>query len=112
MTVETDAGTPPPWTAEDYQRRAWQHYARKEQVQAEADFRKALELNAGLIDSVYGLGMTLKAAGNFAGAKAPFEAVIKLIDEGVVKDEARGKILRALVNAQIAMLATASAGSP
>ena len=111
MTVERDAGAAPPRTAEDYQRRAWEHYARKEHVQAEADFRKALEMNASLIDSVYGLGMTLKAAGNFKDARAPFEAVIKLLDEGVVKDEARGKILRALVNAQISFLEKATAGS-
>jgi tetratricopeptide (TPR) repeat protein len=105
MTMETEAGTPPPQTAEDYERRAWLHYARKDRTQAEADFRKALGMNAGLVDSAYGLGMTLKAAGDFDQAKEPFQSVLKLLDEGAVKDGARAKILRALTRAQISFLA-------
>ena len=111
MTIETEAGITSPRTAEDYERRAWLHYARHDQPQAEADFRKALEMNASLVDSAYGLGMTLKAAGDIEKAQGAFQGVIGLLDEGGVKDEARAKILRALTMAQIKFLSRPAAES-
>ena len=106
MTIETEAGTPPPRTAEEYEHRAWLNYTRKDQTQAEADFKKALELNANLVDSAYGLAMTLKAAGEAERATGAFQRVIELLDEGHVKDTARAKILRALTQTQIAHLSS------
>jgi tetratricopeptide (TPR) repeat protein len=109
MTMEGKAGITPPQTAEDYERNAWLHYARHDQTQAEADFRKALEMNASLVDAAYGLGMTLKASGNHDQARGAFQGVIGLLDEGSVKDEARAKILRALTIAQLGFLTPAAA---
>jgi len=68
-----------PSTADDVQNSGMAYYARKDYSAAEADLKKALQLDNNHVDAYYSLGMVLKAAGKNEEAVAAFNQVINLI---------------------------------
>lgn len=68
-----------PQTAEEFAQRGWQNYSAKEFAKAEADYRRAIDLAPDNPDFLYGLGMTLAAAGKSQDATATFASVIQCL---------------------------------
>ncbi len=68
-----------PTTCDDYIKRGMAYYARKQYQEAEADLKKAISMNGDNIDSLYSLGMVLKAANRKDEAVAAFKQVISII---------------------------------
>jgi tetratricopeptide (TPR) repeat protein len=83
-----------PISALDYQRRGYAYYTIGKYNEAEADFRKAIEMDAKDVDSVYALGMTLKAAKRTQDSVKAFKQAISLIDSGVIQNQNRRDMLR------------------
>jgi tetratricopeptide (TPR) repeat protein len=79
-----------------YLRRGYAFYGVANYADAAEDFKKAIDLDATAVDAVYGLGMSLKAAGKNEESVASFKKAIALIDQGVVPDKSRARILRRL----------------
>ena len=103
--IELIAGAEPQ-TSEDYIERGWRHYSKKEFYRAEADFRKALEMNADPIDTLYALGMTLQASGRPPEAIQAFEKVIELLQTAAPADNARTLMLSRLSHGHINRMKT------
>lgn len=103
--VEPIAGAEPQ-TGEDYVERGWRHYSKKEFYRAEADFRKALDMNADTIDTLYALGMTLQASGRPPEAVQTFEKVIELLKDAPPTDNARALMLTRLSHGHINRMKT------
>jgi tetratricopeptide (TPR) repeat protein len=70
-----------PTTGDEYYQRGWTHYAKKEHQQADADFRKALELSPDHPDILYAMGLNLQASGRQEEAIPAFEKVIDLLKD-------------------------------
>jgi tetratricopeptide (TPR) repeat protein len=79
-----------------YLRRGYAFYGTSQYEEANEDFRRALDLDPTTVDAVYGLGMSLKALGKKEEAVAAFTKAIGLIDQGIVSDKSRARILRRL----------------
>jgi tetratricopeptide (TPR) repeat protein len=79
-----------------YLRRGYAFYGVQRFSDASEDFKKAIDLDPNAVDAVYALGMSLKAAGEKAAAASAFKDAISLIDQGVVTDKSRARILRRL----------------
>ena len=79
-----------------YLRRGYAFYGVSKYAEAAEDFNKAFDLDSTAVDAVYGLGMSLKAAGKKGEAVTAFKNAIALIDKGVVTDKPRARILRRL----------------
>jgi tetratricopeptide (TPR) repeat protein len=91
-----------PSTADDFVTQGWTNHVTGEHTHSEADFRKALELNAQSIEAYYGLAIALKTQNQFQPAIEAFEKVVELINADQMKDDpARASILRNLANTQI-----------
>lgn len=103
MTPEnaTPAGNNPS-TADDFVTRGWAEHVNGEHANAEASFRKALELNAQSVEAYYGLAIALKSQDQLQPAVLAFEKVIAEINADQLKDDpARAAMLRSLANTQI-----------
>jgi tetratricopeptide (TPR) repeat protein len=103
MTPEnaTPAGNNPS-TADDFVAQGWTNHVNGEHANSEANFRKALEINAQSIEAYYGLAMALKSQNQLQPAVEAFEKVAALINADQMKeDPARASILRNLANTQI-----------
>ena len=85
-----------PTDTASYIRRGYAFYESSKFDEAAQDFRKAFDLDSTSVDAVYGLGMSLKAAGKTDDAVTAFKSAIALIDKGVVADKSRARILRRL----------------
>jgi tetratricopeptide (TPR) repeat protein len=79
-----------------YLRRGYAYYGVKQYAEAVEDFKKALELDPNAVDAVYGQGMSLKASGKKEEAIAAFKNALALIDQGVIPDKSRARILHRL----------------
>ncbi len=95
-----------PTDAAAYLRRGYAYLGIGQYPQAAEDFRKALELDPASVDSVYALGMSLKADGKKEEATTAFLKAIALLDEGAVKDKSRARILRRLALGHVNEIAT------
>jgi tetratricopeptide (TPR) repeat protein len=79
-----------------YLRRGYAYYGVHQYADAVEDFRRALELDPNAVDAVYGQGMSLKASGKKEEAIAAFKKALALIDQGVIPDKSRARILHRL----------------
>lgn len=77
-----------PQTAEDFAERAWQNYSRRAYEQAQADFRRSLDLNPDNADVMYALGLCLAADGKSQEAISTFDDVIEYLSNRIT-DETR-----------------------
>ncbi len=93
MEQPTDPGS--------YILRGYAYYGTGRYAEAAEDFKRALDLDSTAVDAVYALGMCLKAAGKKEEAAAAFKKAIALIDQGVVADKSRARILRRLAKGHI-----------
>lgn len=87
---------PEPNSVDDYMRRGWAYHSRDKNDQAEADFRKALELDPDSVDANYVLGLVLKAKEKDEEAIEAFKVAINLINNGKVENLNRAEMLRRL----------------
>ncbi len=60
------------------------------------DFKKAIDLDEKNVDAMFALGMCLKASGKKEEAIASFKGAISALDQGVVSDKSRSRMLRRL----------------
>lgn len=77
-------------------RRGWAYHSRGRQQAAEADFRRALELDSESVDANYVLGLVLKAQSRDEDAVKYFQKTKQLLDEGKLEDKSRSEMLRRL----------------
>jgi tetratricopeptide (TPR) repeat protein len=68
-----------PSTVDEFQQRGMAFYARKEYSAAEDDLNKAILLSGSNIDSLYSLGMVLKAMNRKKDSVSAFKQVLDLI---------------------------------
>jgi len=95
--VKLDPGDMPvPGDFEGYMRRGWAFHTKGNQAEAEADFKKALTLNAESIEVNYALGLTKKADGQTDVAIEYFRKAMKLIEAGKVAEGTQQEMLRRL----------------
>jgi Tfp pilus assembly protein PilF len=91
-----------PSTADDFVAQGWTNHVNGEHAKSEANFRKALEIDAQSPEAYYGLAMALKSQNQLQPAVEAFEKVASLINaDQMTADPARGSILRTLANTQI-----------
>ena len=94
-----------PQTRDDFIRRAWTLHVRGEYEQAEADFRKAIEIDPDSVEGYYGLGMSLKIQRRVEDSIKAFEAALEKIKSGATtEDPARTAMLRHMSGVQIMLL--------
>jgi len=95
--VKLDPGDmPEPGDFEGYMRRGWAFHTKRNHAEAEADFKKALTLNAESIEANYALGLTKKADGQTEAAIEYFRKAMTLIEAGKVDDGTQQEMLRRL----------------
>lgn len=75
---------------------AWQAHARGDYGQAEKLFRQALAIETNSIETMYGLGIVLKAIGRAQEAIAQFEKIVHNIENQQWSDLNRARMLRRL----------------
>jgi tetratricopeptide (TPR) repeat protein len=92
---------PQPEDFDGYVRRGWVYHSNDQEEKAEADIKKALELNPKSIDANYTLGLIYKAQGRKEDAVQTFEKVQKLIEAGEESDTNRMEMLRRLATGHI-----------
>lgn len=80
----------------------WGHYGERRYDEAAAAFREALALEANNVDALYGLGLSLKEAGQGEAAVPYFVQVIKLAPPK--EPGARGKMLARLARGHINLI--------
>jgi len=76
-----------PTTAADFRKRGWAYHARGQYTEAEADFRKALELAPDDVETLYALGLCLKQQERANEAAEVFRQVVSRL-ENVETDDA------------------------
>jgi tetratricopeptide (TPR) repeat protein len=103
-TAISDPATMNAKTAVDYARRGWLFYSNQKYEKAVDDFRHVLEEERNEIDTWYGLGLSLKAAGASIDAVDAFGKVLELI--GSLDDKQRANILGRLAKGQINQIKT------
>ena len=95
--VKFDPGDiPEPGDFEGYMRQGWAFHSKRNQAEAEADFKKALTLNAESIEANYALGLTKKADGQTEAAIEYFRKAMNLIEAGKVDEGTQQEMLRRL----------------
>jgi tetratricopeptide (TPR) repeat protein len=87
---------PEPTDVDSYIRRGWAFHSRHQERDAEADFRRALELDPESVDANYVLGLVLKAQNRQEDAVASFRRTIELLEAGKLEDRDRTQMLRRL----------------
>lgn len=84
----------------------WRNYSKKAYDQAEADFKKALELDPDNVDTLYALGMTYQAAGRKQEAIQTFEKVLQLLERLKEENPVRALMLTRLAHGHINRMKT------
>jgi len=82
----------------EFIQRGWLYFNQNNFVEAVADFRKALDLDPQDINTLYALGLSLKARGEKEEAKAIFRQVIE--QSKVIDRTDRSQILKSLALGQ------------
>lgn len=80
---------------------AWEAHAHGDDGEAEILFLQALALEPDSIDTMYGLGIVLKAMGRTQEAIARFEKIVNNIENQEWSDLNRARMLRRLALGQI-----------
>jgi tetratricopeptide (TPR) repeat protein len=94
-----------PQTADDFVGQGWIQYSRRNYVEAEADFRRAIQLDDRLLDGHYGLGVSARAQGRTAEAIESMKKAQAIAeDDKNIDDPGRRTIFRQLIAAQISIL--------
>ncbi|HEY9076961.1 MAG TPA: tetratricopeptide repeat protein [Anaerolineaceae bacterium] len=89
-------------TAEEYSQRGWLFYGKQDYTHAEEDFRQSLSLSPDMADTLFALGLVMKAVGKNDEAIACFEKVLGLIP--TMDDKTRASILKRLVSGHLNVL--------
>ncbi len=87
---------PEPGDFEGYMRRGWAFHTKGNHAESEADFKKALSLNAESIEANYALGLSKKADGQTDAAIEYFRKAMNLIEAGKVDEGTQREMLRRL----------------
>jgi tetratricopeptide (TPR) repeat protein len=87
---------PEPKDIETYMRRGWAYHSRDLESKAEADFRRALDLDPESVDANFVLGLVLKAKGEVEEAVQQFDKTVRLLEAGKLDNKARTEMLRRL----------------
>ncbi|MDR3574754.1 MAG: hypothetical protein P4L50_12890 [Anaerolineaceae bacterium] len=93
-----------PTTAEEYIRRAWLYYGKHNYEKSIDDFYEALGSDPENVDTVFGLGLALKADGNKDKSVVLFEKTLTLIDK--MEDRVRARMLKRLTIGHINQIKT------
>lgn len=80
---------------------AWDAHARGDDGEAEKLFRQALAIEPDSIETMYGLGIVLKAIGRTQEALAQFERIVHHIENQEWNDLKRARMLQRLARGQI-----------
>lgn len=75
-----------PQTADEFSERGWFQYSSKAYDQAEADFRRSLDLAPDNPDVMYALGLTLAYAGKSQQAISVFQDVIEYLNDRITDE--------------------------
>jgi cytochrome c-type biogenesis protein CcmH/NrfG len=100
---ETEASQNPE-SAEAKCNLGWGYYGARQYDAAIAAFKEALQLDAGSVDTLYGLGLSLKEAGVHGEAIPVFKKVMRLAPERA--PGARGMMLARLARGHINQIKT------
>ena len=82
----------------DYIDRGWLYYHQKNYSNSISDFKVALDMDPEDINTIYALGLALKAGGHTEEAKAKFNQVVEL--SRVIDRTDRSQILKSLATGQ------------
>ncbi len=93
-------------SGEDYLKRGFAYYARKQYENAENDLRTALAMDADQVEANYCLGMVLKAESKSEEAIQCFEKVLDLLSQSRMKNYDRQAMLRRLSKGYINFMKT------
>jgi len=94
-----------PKTADDFLQRGWTLHVQGDYTRAEADFRKALDMNADAPEATYALGMSLKIQGKQKESVEYFQKTIELVEAGHLNDDpGRGTMLRHMSESHIVLM--------
>jgi len=72
----------------------WQAYAQHDLAKAESSFQEALRLDPDCIDAIFGLGLTLKAAGQKEAAVGWFRKAAEVAE--YIENRVRGRMIHRL----------------
>lgn len=94
-----------PKTADDFLQRGWTLHVQGEYTRAEADFRKALDMNANSPEATYAIGMSLKIQGKQKESVEYFQKTIELVEAGQLNDNpGRATMLRHMSESHIVLM--------
>jgi len=100
-----------PLTIEDWISSGWQNYVFKKFAEAEADFRRALQLDDRSADAHYGLGLSLHSQQRTPAAiEALDEAQDRLEQDNPQEDPGHRAILSQLIQSQREIFTAAQPG--
>jgi len=102
--VVLDPATMQVETSDDYTKRGWMYFSKKQFDLATEDFRHVLASETNNIDTWYALGLSLKSSGAHSKAVEAFEKVLGLVDQ--LEDKQRANILTRLSHGQINQMKT------
>ena len=94
-----------PTTADDFLQRGWTSHVQGDHTRAEADFRKALDMNADSPEATYAIGMSLKIQGKQKESVEYFQKTIELVKAGHLNDDpGRATMLRHMSESHIVLM--------
>jgi tetratricopeptide (TPR) repeat protein len=93
-----------PTTATEYVRRAWLFYANHNYEKSIDDFYRALDSDPENVDTVFGLGLALKADGKKEKAVETFEKTLTMMS--TLEDHIRAQMLKRLTIGHINQIKT------
>jgi tetratricopeptide (TPR) repeat protein len=104
--IENPVTPSTPGAVDEYEKRGWAHYTKKEFYRAEEEFRKALEVDPGSTDVRYAMGMAMQASGRMDEAVKTFEQVIHELQASGDTDPVRAKMVMRLAKGHINRIRT------
>ena len=93
-------------SGEEYLKRGFAYYARKQYENAENDLRAALAMDVDPVEAYYCLGMVFKAASKTEEAIQCFEKVLDLLSQSRMKNYDRQAMLRRLARGHVNFMKT------
>jgi tetratricopeptide (TPR) repeat protein len=99
MVEKTYMTKPTSW--EDYLKRGWAFYGKKDYKQAENDFRKTLSMQSDSVDAHFALGLVCKVQSRYDDAVKSFAEALKLLESKAEEDPGRRQMLRRLIKGHI-----------
>ena len=94
-----------PRNADDFLQRGWTLHVQGDYTRAEADFRKALNMDANSPEATYAIGMSLKIQGKQQESAEFFQKTIELVDAGnLSEDPGRATMLRHMSESHIVLM--------